>query len=144
MANCSGCGAGKKQSSMVAFKATPNQILKAVSESNVICNGKKNFLGSIGEFFNDLQEVMKKLPDSPKEFVYKLGQKNDIPESLGNTDVNGLTLLKLDDVLNTNPFKCSPTSTCACGTGKTRGEFAKDLFEKIGVEEPDVIKIVKD
>lgn len=125
-----------------AFKATPPQIMKAVADAN-ICNGKKNFLAGLGNYFNNVQEAMSKIKEAPKEFIYKLGQKNEIPESLKKVEVNGLNLEKLDEGLNTKPFKCSPTSTCSCGAGKTQSELVKDLLKIIGVEEPDIIKLTK-
>ncbi len=140
--NFANCAPEKKHSNNIAFKATPQQILKAVDEA-IICRGKKNFLGSIGEFFEDLQSKMATIKDAPKEFIYKLDQKNNIPESIANAEINGLTLAKVDSALTNSPFKCSPTSTCGCGAGKTKGELAMDLFEKIGVEEPSFIKISK-
>lgn len=126
----------------VTFKATPAQILTKL-ETAKICPGKTNFLKNIAGFFGELQENLSKITDSPKEFIYKLGEKNELPETIKNVELGGITLAKVDDVLNSNPFKCSPTSTCGCGNGMTKGELTKKLLETIGLEEPEVIKIAK-
>lgn len=70
-------------------------------------------------------------------------QNNEIPESLKKAEVDGLSLEKLDEALNEGAFKCSPISSCACGAGQSKGEFAKTLLEIIGLKDPDTIKISK-
>jgi len=126
----------------VSFGATPKQILD-VLETARICPGKKGFLGQVAGFFDGLQGKMHQIAEAPAEYVYRLGQKNDVPEALAKTEVGGLTLRRLDDALNHNPFECKPGATCGCGGGMTKGNFAKQLLEIIGVNEPEVIKIAK-
>ena len=124
----------------VAFSATPAGILQKVDTAK-ICPGKSRLLRNVAEFFDSLQEKLPTIADAPKNYVYKLGEKNEIPESLMDIETAGLTLKRVDDALNTNPFKCSPNSNCGCGAGMTKGELIKKLFNAIGVEEPDFIKI---
>ena len=88
-------GASSRKQNKTAFKASPQQIMKAVAEAKM-CNGKKNFLAGLGNYFSEFQKTMGKLQDAPKEFIYKLGQNNEIPESLKQVKVNGLNLQKLD------------------------------------------------
>ena len=114
-----------------------------VLETARICPGKKGFLGQVAGFFDGLQGKMHQIAEAPAEYVYRLGQKNDVPEALAKTEVGGLTLRRLDDALNHNPFKCSTDATCGCGGGMTKGNFAIQLLEMIGVKEPEVIKIAK-
>lgn len=135
-------GALSKKRNNVAFKATPKQILDVLDTAR-ICPGKKGLVGSVAEFFYFAEREMAKIKDAPKEFIYKLGQKNDVPKPLEHLAVEGTTIAKLDEVLNDNPFKCSPTSKCGCGGGMSKGEFAAKLIESMGVDEPNVIKISK-
>jgi len=124
----------------VSFQATPVQILNKLDTAR-LCPGKKAFLGSIADFFGGLQSKIAEVADNSIEYVYTLGKKNVIPEQLKELEVGGMTLQKMDDALNTNPFKCSPKATCGCGNGMTRGDLAKRLLEFIGAENPDVITI---
>ncbi len=124
----------------VAFKATPAQILDTL-ECSKLCPGKTRFLKNIAEFFDSLQSNLSEIADAPKNYVYKLGQENDLPKAIKDVEIGGVTLKSLDETLNTNPFKCSPTSTCGCGGGMNKGELAKKLFESLGIDEPDFIKI---
>lgn len=130
------------QKRQIGFGATPRQIINAV-ETVTLCSGKTQFLSQIAGFFGSLQRKLKKLPGAPAEYIYKLGEKNPIPETLKKVEINGITLANIDNALNKNPFKCSPNATCSCGEGMTRGAFATDLLKSLGVENPEVIKITK-
>lgn len=126
----------------VSFGATPEQILDSL-ETAGLCPGKKSFLRNVAVFFDGLQGKMHQIAEAPAEYVYRLGQENQVPDTLANTKVGNLTLRDLDNGLNANPFKCKPGATCGCGGGKTKGTFVKNLLEQLNVEEPDVITIRK-
>lgn len=125
-----------------SFTATPSEILNSLEKAR-LCPGKKMFLKSVADFFHSLQAGLAQLSNPPSNFVYRLGAANDIPQGLVEFSVNGKTLAQMDSFLTEGGFKCSPTSTCACGAGISRGELAKRLLAMIGVENPDVIAVSK-
>lgn len=139
------------KSDPIAFKATPKQILDATQDAK-ICGGKKTFLNSVAQIFSSVEEQLAKVSDAPKEFIYKLGKENNIPKSIANLGIERKTadgqtqVIKLSDLdkeLNKDTFRCSPTSTCNCGVGYTKGSYMTKLLEMIGVEKPDEISITK-
>jgi len=141
----------KNQKTQPKFKATPKQILTAV-ETAQMCPGKKMFLQRIANFFLNAEEQLNKISEAPKEYIFRLGQKNKIPNTMEKinlevgTKENPKTIISLkdiDDSLNQESFKCSPTSSCSCGKNLSKGEYMASLLKTIGIEEPNEIKISK-
>lgn len=123
----------------VSFNASPSQILNKL-ETAQLCPGKKSFLESIAMFFKTLEEKISEQIKKPYNYTYKLGENNNIPEEIRKIEVDGFTLKEADIALNQNSFKCSPSAS-DCGEGKTKGNFAKKMFEILGVENPSTIEI---
>lgn len=137
------------KSNPIAFKATPQQII-AATDTKEICGGKKAFLKNIAQFFIAAEEQLAKVSNAPTEFIYKLGEENNIPKSMTDIGIekklaDGSTqFVKISDMdkeLNKDGFRCSPTSTCNCGVGFSKGSYVTELLTLLGVEKPDEISI---
>lgn len=126
------------QRNEVSFSATLTQAAKAVREANNICDGRRSFLTNIIESLQQIIDLYVKKMQTSSEITYKLGEKNPVPDALKNPRAR-VAWMNLDNYLNNSGFKCSPKSTCGCGEGIARGEFAKDLFKGMNVENPDVL-----
>jgi len=129
-----------------SFRATPKQIAdKALEKARAreLCPSKAKLLVNVAGFFDKIQEQLAKATDAPKEFVYNVGKKNEIPESIKKINVNGGNLEELDKELNEGAFSCGSNPDDKCGEGESLGEFVSSLLHKIGVPEPDTIKISK-
>jgi len=119
----------------IAFKATPTQILEAIDGAK-ICSSKKLCLGNIAEVFANAEEQLYTIAGAPETWIYKFGQKNEIPAQLESVK-------QLDLQLTQDTFKCSPSSICGCGAGLTKGKYVSNLLAKIGVSNPGEILLSK-
>lgn len=137
----------KRDNKKISFKATPQEIIKATTASNDLCPGKRRFLQNISSYFIGIENQLPQNPKTPDKFVYKLGEKNEIPDSMKKLGIYSgdsfVTLKDFDDNLQNDTFRCSPNSTCSCGKGFSKGEFMANLLTMIGIEKPNEISITK-
>ena len=123
----------------VSFKARPEEIIEKL-ESAKICPCKIKFLNNISNYFVEAQNQLSKITDAPDEFTYQLGEKNIIPESMQNIEIDGLNLKGMDKILSEDTFNCSSGN---CKSNNNQGNFISDLLKLIGVDKPEVITITK-
>lgn len=119
-----------------SFKATPFQLWNSIPRES--SPDAIKIIGLLAMFFGKLDAELPKIDGAPQKFIYKLGQKNDIPSSIRNVVVypqidEFSTLSKTDEGLN--------IGNSSEGKGLSLGETAKEILTKLGVEEPDVITV---
>lgn len=131
--------------SNTSFKATPMQLWNV--DKRKISAEETRIVGILATFFGKLEASLPKIEVSlpqivglPSKFIYKLGQKNELPASIKDMVVyrrfdKGRTLSEIDEFLNVkNSIDCN---------GLSLGETAKKILTKLEVEEPDVITVGK-
>lgn len=127
-----------KNRANTSFKATPMQIWSLIQKETP--RDEALTLGLLAMFFGKLEVSLTKITGAPSKFIYKLGQKNELPASIKDVVVypqikEVSTLGKIDEGLN--------IGNSSEGEGLSLGETAKELLTKLGVEEPDVITVGK-
>lgn len=119
----------------IAFKTNANGILKA-SHSPDLEQGERNSLHNLGMF---VQAVEEKIPYSIKQFVYKPGENNKIPEEISKIEIEAghskLTFKTMDEYWNKsiggeNSYK-----------PLTRGKQLIKILVKAGLTEEDASTI---
>lgn len=132
-----------KNREKISFQATPKQILAALDTvelmgdagNAILAKDKRPFLKSMSEFFNEIGGKIE------TEFKYFLGQENKIPEEIGDLSHNGCTLKQMDNLLDKGSFDATPDDI---SFGEfSLGGIAREDLSKLGVEEPDFIRIGK-
>lgn len=116
----------------VAFTATPEQLLNAISTSK-ICSGEKKFLTELASKFIAIRSEL------PASSIYHLGQYNNAPKSLyGKQAIN--TWVKINESLAFKNFERTCIN-CACKSHENAGNFVRRILTSIGAPEPGIITL---
>lgn len=142
----------------VSFKATPDEIIKAVDESNhpALWASRKNFIKKIAQYFKDIENKYPVLSGEVINFKLSRLNKDNIPEGLNqlsakmdivvdtatgrkNVSEKLLTLEDADKYINAGTVSRFPEKSYLGYL--TRGEFVMSALEAIGVKNPYSIDI---
>lgn len=121
-----------------SFKATPFQMWSLIQIETP--RDEARIVGLLAMFFGRLEVKLPQIIGAPSKFIYKLGQKNELPASIKDVVVypqiaKYSTLSKIDKALN--------VGNSSEVEGLSLSEAGKSILTKLGVEEPDVITVGK-